>query len=475
MVPISMLRHWPFAVPVVYLAVILAVQPADRQVPPGRTTPGYPLPEGFSRLITDDSDTSAWFLRADNAARGRKAGRPDEPIEWPRPMFVGMNHETFFGPMYANPKPLTDRYFLEYPPAALYFFRLGLIGSGWPGTDEPINPALLDGHQYHVACHVPATPTEAKWYAALRHSQQVYAAILLAALVGVMVLTRIGIGANGVARGPIWLLVLPGTLYFTPSRFDILPAFFVLACVAATDRKKPLLGAALLGLATALKTYPVVLAPLVLRYAARTWGGAVAWCVAFGLVPAAFGISLFLTDGLEAITGPLAFQAKREPHPEWAFYNRLFPTLFAFGDLYGQLFRAVPMLLLVGLLSVKRSPDADVLLRRCAAAVILFVSLQVIFSPQWWIWFATLLVPLAGKRRWLMIALAIGEVMTYLTFPLLFDANAFDKLPENFADPLRETAVWLRAALWFGLLGALLLEEGKAADGKGQTPTAPVA
>ena len=455
-----MLRHWPFAVPVAYLLVLLAVQPASRQVAPGGVPHGAGTPDGFARLLTDDSDTGAWVLRAENAARGRKAGRRDEPVEWPKPMPDGMTHATFFGARYANPAPLSDRYFLEYPPAALYFFRLGLIGSGRPANDDPINPAILDGHQYHVACHVPATPTEVRWYAAFRHAQRVYAAILLAVLIGVMLLVRNGVGANGVARGPVWLLVLPGTLYFTPCRFDILPAALVLACVATTDRKRPLLGAALLGLAVALKTYPVVLAPLLLRYAARTWGGGAAWCIAFGFVPAAFALSLYLTDGPEAILAPLAFQANRDPHPEWVFYGRLFPTLFAFGDLPGQLFRALPVLLVVGLLAVKRSADADELLRRCAVAVILFVSLQVIFSPQWWIWIATLLVPLAGRRPWLVAAVAFGELFTYATFPLLFDAHAFEAISDGLGITLREIAVWSRAALWFGIAGLLVLEEG---------------
>lgn len=455
----SLLRHWPFAVPVLYLAVLLAVQPSGRQVAPGDKEPGYPLSGGYARFLTDDSDTGAWVLRAANAARGRRAGRPDEPAEWPTPFPPGTTHASYFGPKYANPAPLSDRYFLEYPPAALYFFRLGMIGSGLPGKDEPINPALLDCHQYHFARHLPQTPAEEKLYAAARHAQRVYAAVLLAVLVGVMLLVRNGVGADGTLRGPVWLLVLPGTLYFTPCRFDILPAALVLACVAATDRKRPLLGAALLGLAAALKTYPVILAPLILRYTARSWGGAAAWCVAFGVVPLAFGASLYLTDGVEAITAPLAFQANRLPHWDWVFYDRLFPEAFAAGDTAGQLFRAVPVLLLVGLLSRKRSATVEVLLRRCACAVILFVSLQVIFSPQWWIWFATLLLPLTGTRRWLAAAVAFGEVFTYAVFPVLYDTLAFDEIDSDLGEGLRHVSVWVRAALWFGVLAVLLAEE----------------
>jgi hypothetical protein len=87
------------------------------------------------------------------------------------------------------------------------------------------------------------------------------------------------------------------------------------------------------------------------------------------------------------------------------------------------------------------------------------VSLQVIFSPQWWIWIATLLVPLTGRRRWLLAAVAVGELFTYATFPLLFEAIAFEGIDPDLGEQLREWNVWVRAALWGGIFGALLLEE----------------
>ena len=104
--------------------------------------------------------------------------------------------------------------------------------------------------------------------------------------------------------------------------------------------------------------------------------------------------------------------------------------------------------------------------------VILFVSLQVIFSPQWWIWIATLLVPLAGRRPWLVAAVAFGEVFTYATFPLLFDAHAFEAISDDLGTTLREIAVWTRAALWFGIAGLLVLEEGKPPVQRGSSTNA---
>ena len=74
-----LLRRWYYLVPVVYLVVVLWLQPADRMVmtdtehPP----PDYPLRGWATRLVTDDGDTIAYAMRAENAARGRRAGLTD--------------------------------------------------------------------------------------------------------------------------------------------------------------------------------------------------------------------------------------------------------------------------------------------------------------------------------------------------------------------------------------------------------------
>ena len=50
-------------------------------------------------------------------------------------------------------------------------------------------------------------------------------------------------------RALAWLLILPGFLYNTPCRFDILPALLVMASILAADRRRIAVAGLCLGLA----------------------------------------------------------------------------------------------------------------------------------------------------------------------------------------------------------------------------------
>lgn len=451
-----MLRRWPLLVPLTYFLLLVALQPADRLVLPQQPpVPGYPLYGSATRLVTDDSDATAYALRAENAARGRTAGlvgpvrRGDTvtlgPVE-PDPVF----DQAEFDARLTVPGVPADRYFLEYPPAALALFRLGLVGSG-RSDSLTVHPALLDAHQLNVAWHTPATPDEATLYRAFRHAIRVYWFVMLAALVGLMALIDRGVGANGAARGPVWLLLLPGFLYFTPCRFDILPAALVVCAIAAADRRRVWLSGGCLGLAVALKMYPLAVAPLVLRYAARSWGQAAGWCAAAAVpVVLSYG-GMVLLDGADGAVLPLKFQLDRDPEPGWCFYDKFLPLSWAAKTPGYAVIRAAPVLLAVLAMTVSRPPDVLSLLRRCAIAVVLFVSFQTFFSPQWWQWIAVLLVPLAGRHRWLVWYVIAHDLLTYLHFPVLFDSIGTREL-EAYADVLREVHVWVRAGMWAGLV-----------------------
>jgi hypothetical protein len=473
-----MLRYWPFVVPPLFFVVLVLLQPADRFVLPfGPDVPGYPLKGYPVQWVTDDGDVLAFAMRAENAARGRKAGQTGPAhihlqtrwsVKEPTPgktetkvvpvAPVPEYDQAKFEAKLQQPGTFTDRYFLEYPPAALYLFRLGLIGSG--RTDElNIHPALLDESHVNVAWHTPATPDEQTLYRAFRHATRVYWFIHLSALAGLMWLVWKGVGANGEARGPAWLFLLPGFLYFTPCRFDILPAALVLCSIAAADRKRAGLSGLCLGAAVALKMYPLALAPLVLRYAARSWGQAIVWCLAAAVPVALTYGPMYLTDGIEGILVPFKFQASRNPEVEWCFYGRFLPLLLTLNIPVMSALRALPVLLAVLAMVVRRPPDVYSLLRRCAIAVILFLSFQVFYSPQWWQWLAVLLVPLVSRHRWLIGVIVALDVLTYLHFPILFAPMGTPDLPANVGHPIRDGHVFLRAALWLVLLVAFVRAE----------------
>jgi Glycosyltransferase family 87 len=478
-------RRWPYLVPPLLFVVLYALQPSDRLVlPQEKPVPGYPLYGTATRLIGDDSDTAAYVMRAKNAARGRKAGLlgpvtfdPDtgwraywgtkDPVTRIAPYEPAPEFEQVdFDRKLLVPAEPTDRYFLEYPPAALYLFRLGLIGSGRSDSLD-VHPGLLDAHQLNVAWHTPATDDEKALYRTFRHAIRVYWFLMLLALVGLMVLVDRGVGANGAASGPVWLLLLPGFLYFTPCRFDILPAGLVVCAIAAADRRRVLLSGGCLGLAVALKMYPLALAPILLRYAARTWGQATAWCVAAAVpLVLSYGV-MYWTDGIDGATVPMKFQLGRDPEPDWCFYGKFLPLEWTYKGTANTLFRTLPVLACVLLMCVRRPPNVESLLRRCTIAVVLFVTFQQFFSPQWWQWFAVLLVPLARQHRWLVWYVVIHDLLTYLHFPILFDSLG-TKVVQEWSEwwtarlgvtveldaLIRAAHVWLRAILWAGLVAA---------------------
>ena len=379
-----MLRCLPFGIPPLFLAAILLLQPAGHFVPPVDDTPGYFLPEGYSRLLFDDSDGIAWMIRAENARRGRLAGRVDElgkPVQ-PKPAKKHAEYEA----MLASRPPLSERYFLEYPPLALAFFRLGHIAA-WSDGRADIGATLLDAHEFNFACHLPTDEPEREFYRGIRRGVIASTALLLLALMGVMLLIRRGVGPGGALAGSPWLCVLPAMLYFSACRFDILPAGLVLLAIALTARGRPNLGALALGAAIAFKLYPLILAPIILRFAFQSWRRAGLWCVCCALPSLLANGVLILTDGWLAVTVPFQFQSGRAVEPLFIFYDRLIDSELATGP-HGSLFRNGSVLALVFILCMRKPPDVESLLRRCALAVMLFAALQVFYSPQWWLWFA---------------------------------------------------------------------------------------
>ena len=408
-----MLRYWYYLVPPLFLLLILWLQPADRPVmiaapnPP----PGYPLKHSFARWLTDDCDPLAYAVRAENAARGRKAGvtgegwfdretgfratgafDPEKHVKRVAPYEPMAHGLRDLEERLRQPGEPAPRYFLEYPPLALYLFRLGLIGAGEPPAD--LHPAVLDDHQFYLGCHVPSTPAEVVQYARFRHALRIYAVLMTLAQLGLMLLLDFGFPRPT----PTWLLVLPGFLYNTPCRFDILPALLVTASILAADRRKVAAAGLLLGLAVALKMYPLVLAPILLRFTARSWKDAFVWC-GCAAVPVLLSYGLmYLTDGIEGATVPFRYQLSRDPEPEWCFYGKFLPHVLSVKTPVMSTIRTAVPLLVSLLMCVRRPPDVDSLLRRCVLALLAFLTLSVFFSPQWWQWLAVLLVPLARRH-----------------------------------------------------------------------------
>ena len=237
---------------------------------------------------------------------------------------------------------------------------------------------------------------------------------------------------------PAIILVALSPLLVGPlmlSRFDLWPAAFVAAAVAAFLHDRHRLGWLALALAFAAKLYAVVLIPLAIVWTLRRRGrgelakGIAIWLVAVAAVFAPFAI--VAPHGLwDGHLGPgLAADPDREP-------RRLVPDhlrpparrrLAQLGrDRRVRLARAltttVELACLVALwIGFARGPaDADRFVRYAAACVAAFVALGKVLSPQYLIWLVPLVALVRGRRGLAasgLLALAMLVTQFWFTSP----------------------------------------------------------
>jgi uncharacterized membrane protein len=237
------------------------------------------------------------------------------------------------------------------------------------------------------------------------------------------------------------------------NRFDILPALLVALSLACLGRRHVVGSAVLLGLATMVKVYPLLLAPFLFRYLSDDRRRCLTWAGVYGATMAACFLPPLLAWGWDATLAPYHYQLSR-PAEAWTLYGVILPWEWSENTLVGRLVR-LGSVLIVGLaLFVKRPEDLASVLRRGLVVLIVFVALQVFYSPQWIVWFLPLLVPLARLHPavlWSAIAL---DLITYLSFPVTFDMQSDDGLTK---ESLRVFLIFARAAL-LALLAGLLLD-----------------
>lgn len=418
--PRRLLRSLPFLIPPLAWIFIVWLQPPDHM---GAFPDRAPW---LGKLIYDDWDWSAVVLRGLNASLGRKAGLVAEPRK-----------DDFAAALDAPQQELAERYFVEYPLAATWFFRLPYL---FQSVHAP--SAVCDGHYGNLLSHRPRNEAERALWHTFRRIMQEYAAGMVVCLLLLMVLVRRGYEPGGGLSGPVWLLVLPGALYFTLNRFDVLPAVLTALSFACLGRRWFIASAAFLALGTLVKVYPLLLAPLIFRYLAHERRAAIWWTMTYGFVATVLFLLPLWTMDWQSVIGPYQTQLQRPPMGP-TIYEGLLPWRLAANDALGRGFRFGTLALALLALARTRPPDLAGVLRRGALAVILFANLSVFYSPQWILWFAPMLVPLAGRQRPILYLTAALDIVTYLTFP--------------FAMVYLESAIFLgvMVAARFAILGAL--------------------
>ena len=457
-----------FLVPPAFLAVCWCLQPDDRLGDPDVKPP-------LGRLLYDDYDPACRALRGLNASLGRTAGRLDEPEWFKRGVFAQaldlsrsfdpvrpeLLAVSVFSPQMSCPGNLPwaalyrgshpDRYFLEYPHTALLMFRLAYAAGN--RVDPALVPAAVrDGDFHNLVTHEPRDGEEKQLWRHLRRAIRFHAALGTVCLLAMMAVLFWGCEPAERLSNPVWLAVLPATLYFAVHRFDVVPALLTALSLACLARRRVIASGALLATAVMIKVYPVLLAPLILRYLSAERRPLLLWTAAGGVTAAALLAPPLLLSGWEATVAPYRFQLSRAPEG-WTLYGCVLPWFLAEG-LLGSAFRNGVALLALLALCWRRPADLTGLRRRGAVVLLLFVSLQVFYSPQWIIWFTPFLVPLAGRNRsvlWLTVAL---DLLTYNSFPVVFDLPA-----DPGTEVLRAELIWARAAVCAALVWVLLRAE----------------
>jgi hypothetical protein len=395
--PRRLLRWLPFVLPPVALAIIVWLQPEDHMGPYPDRAPW------LGKLVYDDWDWSACVLRGLNASMGRKAGLIEKR---------GLEEPEFCAALDDPSLTLAERYYLEYPLADTWFFRL-------PYLIHPVHApvALCDGQYGNVIFHRPRNDAERDLWRTFRRIAQEYAACMVICLLLLMAVVGVGYEPGGKLSGPVWLLVLPGALYFALNRFDVLPAMLTAFSLACLGRRWLIASAFLLAAATMVKVYPVLLAPLVFRYLCNDRRAALTWATAYVFAVAAILLASLLATDWQSVLGPYQVQLSRDPMGP-TIYDYVLPMRLAKNDALGRGFRFGTLALVMVVLSLTRPPDLASVLRRGAVVVIVFANLSVFYSPQWMLWFTPMLVPLAGRHRSVLILTIALDIVTYLTFPV---------------------------------------------------------
>ena len=326
-----------------------------------------------------------------------------------------------------------DQLSLEYPPLALITFRLAALA----GSSD---------HAYPIT----------------------FGLLMLACLLGVMVVCSALAGERGLQAA--WVVALSplfcGVMLRT--HFDLVPVVLAVGAVLALLRQRPMLGFALIAAGTMAKGFPIVLAPIAIAWLlgqGRTRDalrGAAVFAAVVAVVSLPFigggyldAYRFHLQRPLQVESTPavlvLALGAGEVTGAGTTITDRFRSNgiRLAGSQLLGALTLALFVLVIAAFAWLAgRDPTEASLLLGCAGAVLAFVALGKVLSPQFMIWLVPIVaVGWARGARWLAGLCAAAMVLTQFEFP----SRYFDLVSR---DPATVALVAVRNSL---LLAALIV------------------
>ena len=271
------------------------------------------------------------------------------------------------------------------------------------------------------------------------------------------------------------------------TRFDLLPATLVAVARLFALRGRLRASALVVGVGIAVKLYPAVLVPIIATAAWRRGGrDDAARVVALAALPAALVYLPFVVLAPDGVVDSIGRQLGRPLQIESLGAG----VLLALHDLFGTsvgwasgsgsqnltgttadvlaVLQGIGQVVAVAAvwLAFARGPATpERLIRHAASAVVAFVALSKVLSPQFLVWLV-LLVPLVGGVRG-RVALALTAVACVLT-AVWFPARYWELVKEF--DPLSSWLVLARGGVLVALLAVLILPARKRARARSPLP-----
>lgn len=344
----------------------------------------------------------------------------------------------------------------EYPEVATWFCALAYLF-----VDAPSDPQAYAGR--------PAAELVESYLNV--HSAEMAVALLLLIWITALLAKDLG---NDPRRA--WFLLLPGTMYFALSRYDVLPALMIALALLLLFKKRHLMAVFVLSVAVLTKWYPIVFLPLFLSYTkvalkrpilpALALSAATAFVVLgttfytagsryqeihdtsprpqaviseLGAPKSSRGAALpalpesvasmvsklpegwqtFATGGLRSLISPYLFQGKRITNAGGVYYQmqqRWFPEdLKDGGPAEKWILRALSILQFAVFFLALVIPmrSKAQLIRWVCFGTVVFVMFAKFYSPQWVIWTTALAAPYM-RCKGLMVTTVLLELLIYV-------------------------------------------------------------
>lgn len=238
-------------------------------------------------------------------------------------------------------------------------------------------------------------------------------------------------------RSPLWICLywlnpIIAKEFINSAHIDALLGPLLLAAIWAALQRRPLLLGLAIGLAGGVKLWPILLWPLLARYAARgrLTPALTSAVIGGGLVM--LSLALLLLSGLDDQAGLAAFADGWVRNSAWhpVFFTAVEDALRAMGALQAidpnRLARA--LLALAGILAALAAPlgSKDMARERLLFRAYALSAGIILLSPTQfpWYWATTLPLAVLIQARFWAIALALAMPAYYLRFPLERDGAA---------------------------------------------------